>query len=401
MRYASYPDCILFFLTWVTGKEEKNRLVSVGVAVEGKLVDGARGNARDDARVGGAGNVGAEGSGGLLAEEGEEVGAKTGDVGGGHGSARDGVLGSGGADPGRGDGSARGKDVDDGAVVGVVGNGISRGGGADSADGGLGSGRVVGGVGTVVAGGDSEEDTGPDHGGSGAVGGGRVAAAEGHVGDGAVGAVAALRVLGNKVHAGNDTRVAAGAVGVEHLDGVELRLLGHTIRGSSNRTRHVRAVTISVRVNAIAGVVGEPGSAATKVAVGGVDTGVDDVGAGSGAGGAVVDVGGLARGLGGKTGETPRGDGGLGGVGVDGEDGLLLDVLDLVGVRDADWLANTRQRRTEEGLPQGGSGCHRGSCHRCGRRSHGRRACRRGRPCCCRASSRPCRGRRRKRSRGT
>lgn len=250
-RYAMriLPRLRLFLLTWVKGGEErrkKNRLRSGGVAVEGKLVDGTGGNAREDARVGAAGNVGAESSGGLLAEEGEEVGAETGDVGSGHGSARDGVLGAGGADPGRGDGSAGGEDVDNGAVVGVGGNGISRGGGADSADGGLGSGRVVGGVGTVVAGGDSEEDTGLNHGGSGAVGGGRVAAAERHVGNGAVGAVAALRVLGDKVHAGNDTRVAAGPVGVEHLDGVEIRLLGHTIRGSSDSTGHVRAVAISV-----------------------------------------------------------------------------------------------------------------------------------------------------------
>lgn len=320
-------------MIWVKGRR-RNRLRSGGVAVESKLVDGTGGNAGDDARVGGAGNVGAESSGGLLAEEGEEVGTETGDVGGSHGSTGDGVGGGGGADPGGEDGRAGGEDVDEGTVVGVRGNGISRGGGTDSADGGLGSGGVVGGVGTVVAGGDGEEDTGPDQGGGGAVGGSGVAAAEGHVGDGAVGAVAGLGVGGDKVHAGNDTGVGAGAVGVEDLDGVEVGLLGNTIGGATDGTGDVSAVAVAIGVEAITGVVGEPGSTATEVGVGSVNTGVDDVGASTGTSGVVVGVGGLALGLLGDTSDAP-GSGALGDVGVDGEDGLLLNVLDLLCVRDA------------------------------------------------------------------
>jgi hypothetical protein len=118
---------------------------------------------------------------------------------------------SGAANPGAQDAAARGLDIDGRAVVGVAGLGIVPVGGADGADGRLGSGRVVRGVGVVVAGGDSQEDTGIDEGRSRVVDGSRVATAQGHVGDGTVGAVALGRIVDDEVDAGNDT----GAKGVE------------------------------------------------------------------------------------------------------------------------------------------------------------------------------------------
>jgi hypothetical protein len=63
-----------------------------GVAVEGKLVESAAGETGDLALVGQSNDAGTESSGGLLALEGEEVGSKTGNVGGSHRGSRDGVL---------------------------------------------------------------------------------------------------------------------------------------------------------------------------------------------------------------------------------------------------------------------------------------------------------------------
>jgi hypothetical protein len=73
-------------------KISSRRLRGRGVTVEGEVVDGAAGDARKEALVGGAGDVRAERSGGLLAKEGKEISAKTSNVGRGHGSAGDGVL---------------------------------------------------------------------------------------------------------------------------------------------------------------------------------------------------------------------------------------------------------------------------------------------------------------------
>jgi len=67
-------------------------LSSRGVAVKGKEVLGAGVKASELARVGGAGNVGVELGGGLFTEESKEVSTEASNVGGGYGSARDGVL---------------------------------------------------------------------------------------------------------------------------------------------------------------------------------------------------------------------------------------------------------------------------------------------------------------------
>lgn len=155
-------------------------------------------------------------------------------MGSGHGGTRDGVGGRVGADPRGQNVGAGGEDIDEGTEVGVRGKGVSRGGGTDSAGGGLGGGRVAGGVGSVVTGGDGQEDTGADHVGGGSVDGGRLGSTERHVGDDTVGAAAALGVGGDVVHARDDTRVGSGAGGVENLDSVQADLLGDTVGGSSN-----------------------------------------------------------------------------------------------------------------------------------------------------------------------
>lgn len=62
------------------------------VAVEGEQVDGPAGDAGQGAGDGAAGYVRAQLSGGLFAQEGEQVGTQAGDVRGGHRGAGDGVL---------------------------------------------------------------------------------------------------------------------------------------------------------------------------------------------------------------------------------------------------------------------------------------------------------------------
>lgn len=66
--------------------------LSTRVTVECKQVDCVGGDARDDAVVGSGRDVAAKSSSAAGAQEAQEVGAKTGDVGCGHAGAGDGVL---------------------------------------------------------------------------------------------------------------------------------------------------------------------------------------------------------------------------------------------------------------------------------------------------------------------
>ena len=203
-------------------------------------------------------------------------------MGGGHRGAGDGVLeisvlillwffiiysGSGqthgaATDPGAQDVGAGGLDVDDTAIVGVAGLTVAAVGGANGADGSLRGRRVVGRVGVVVAGGDGEKDTGINKGGGGLVNGGRVATTKGHVGNDTLGAAALGGIGGNEVDASDDTGGAAGAVGAENLDGVELGLLSDTIGGGADGAGNVGAVAVTVGVGAVDKVGGEGGTAA-------------------------------------------------------------------------------------------------------------------------------------------
>lgn len=299
-----------------------------GVAVEGELVDGAGGDTAQSPAGGDAGNVAAEGRGRPGAHEGQQVGAEAGDVGGGHGGARDGVGGRGGADPGGEDVGAGGEDVDDAAVVGVAGDGVGRGGGADGADAGLRGGRVVGRVGAVVTGRDGQEDARADEPRRRLVEGARLAAAQRHVGHGAVGAVAALGVAGHEVDARDDARVGAGALGVQHLDGIQLGGLGDAVGRAADGAGDVGAVAVAVRVGPV-GVVLQPGGAAAKLGVRRVDASVNDIRARAGSGAVVVGVAGGVAALVRDTGNAPRRVG-LGHVGIDGDDRVLLNVVHLV-----------------------------------------------------------------------
>lgn len=73
------------------GSHARNSTLSGG-AVVGKVVDGAAGNAAERVPGGEGLDARAERGGGLVALEGQEVGAETGDVRRGHRGAGDGVL---------------------------------------------------------------------------------------------------------------------------------------------------------------------------------------------------------------------------------------------------------------------------------------------------------------------
>lgn len=262
-----------------------------GIAVEGNKVDGTAGDTAE-----GIGGSELRNAGAQLLRAGEalktgQVCGQAGDMGGSHGGTGDGVLeevslmslsfyvkttkknkkkkegerrgwcceaeeGKGvkthsrATNPGRKDISAGGEDVDERAEVGVVRNGIAVLGGTDGADGGLGGGRVVLGIVGVVAGGHGQEDAAGDEVGGGVVDGLRHAAAQGHVGDGAGRAAPRLPVRRHVVDARDHGRVRARPAVVQNLDSVDRRRLGHAVAGRSDRARHVRAVSVAVRVGA-------------------------------------------------------------------------------------------------------------------------------------------------------
>lgn len=316
--------------------------LTAGVAVESKVVDGAGGNTGDLVLEGKALDAGRESSGAAGTLEAQEVGTETSNVGSSHRGTGDGVGAA--ADPGGEDRDTRSENVNDGAVVGERGDAVRAVSGANGEDSGLRSGRRVGSVTAVVTSGNSHEDTSGDSVGGSRVDGSGAAATKRHVGNGTLGAATGLDIVGNKVDTSNHTRVGARAIGTKDLDSVELGLLGDSVGLGANGTSAVGAVTVAVGVAAIASVVGEESGTALELRVGGVDTSVDDVGAGTGTGSAVVGVGGTATALAGNTRETPGGTR-LGDVGlllerglvelsqVGLDDGILLNVVDLYPVR--------------------------------------------------------------------
>lgn len=131
------------------------------------------------------------------------------------------------------------------------------------------------------------------------------------------------------------------AAGVKNLDSVELSLLGHTVGRGTNCSSDVSAVAVAVSVGAVTGVVGKEGSTTAEVRVSREDSSVNDVGAGVGTRGAVVDVGRRALGDVRDTAKTP-GSTSLGGESLLVKrvsdfslpqsglyDGILLNVLNL------------------------------------------------------------------------
>lgn len=99
----------------------------------------------------------------------------------------------------------------------------------------------------------------------GSVDGGVLSASERHVGDGAGGAVASLSVRGYILDAGNNASVGAGTAVVEHLDGIELGLLGYAIGDAADGTGNVSAMAVAISIVAVASEVLEPLSTYLKV----------------------------------------------------------------------------------------------------------------------------------------
>jgi hypothetical protein len=131
--------------------------------------------------------------------------------------------------------------------------------------------------------------------------------------------------------------------GIKDLDSVKLGLLGYTVGLGSNSTGTVGTVTVAISVLAVTRIVGQESSATLKLGVRGVNTSVDDIGAGTGTGGAIIGVGSGTTGYVRDTSEAPSGRrlGNIGllvevrGVGlrelaqVGLDNSILLDVVDL------------------------------------------------------------------------
>lgn len=118
-------------------------------------------------------------------------------------------------------------------------------------------------------------------------------------------------------------------VPLEHLDSDDGRRLGNSVGRAADGASNVGAVADCVRGGPGDGTVAQAG-AATEVGVGRVDAGVDDVGVGSRAGSAVVDVAARAStSLVGDGSQSPRRSTRLGGQGVEAPDLVSLDGSDL------------------------------------------------------------------------
>lgn len=266
---------------------------------------------RGDGLAGGGGGVG----GALLWLQGEEVGEEARDVGGGHGGSGErggGVVGV--ADVGGEDVESRGEDVDTLAPVGEVCAVVAEGGGADGDGLVRCRGRGVTGVLVLVARGDGEVQPRLHGGVDGEVERGGLAAAEGHVGGGALEPLAGLALgvhPGGILDALEDVGHGPGAVGAEDLDGEEVGVLGDTVVGGGDGAGAVSAVAVAVDVLVVQRDGLAPGGAAAELLVVDVDARVDDVGVDAGTGVVVVqvlvevaEVEGLAVG---DTGEAPGG----------------------------------------------------------------------------------------------
>lgn len=205
----------------------------------------------------------------------EEVRRRARDVGRGHGRARDGVSRHVVRVPDGEDVESGRHDVDAGAVIREVRALVRNRRGADG-DGVLRRRRRVGArVLVVVTGlarvskerrakrgthGDGKVETVLDGGVDGLVERGRLASAEGHVGDGAlVARVLALllelhlldRSVGRPGDTRNDVRHRARSASAKHLDGDNVGLLGNAVLGRRDRAGAVRAVAVQVLVRVL------------------------------------------------------------------------------------------------------------------------------------------------------
>jgi hypothetical protein len=151
---------------------------------------------------------------------------------------------------------ARSKSINDFAVVAEVGHLVIRVGSANGESSGLGSGRRVLSILTLVSGSDSEEKAGANSLSGSTVDSSRPGATKRHVGDSTLGAVARAVVVGGEVDTGDYTRVGARTISSKDLDSVQLGLLGYSVGLSAHSTSNVSSVTVAIIVFAIIGVVG-------------------------------------------------------------------------------------------------------------------------------------------------
>lgn len=222
------------------------RCLAGGVTVEGNSVNGTSRDTRKEAAARKRLDTRAKCLGVSGTLKSKEIGTKANNVGSCHGGTRDSVGTSTG--PGGEDILAGSKDIHNRAVVREGGSSISRSRGTNSADSRLGSRRGVASISTIITSSDGQEDAGVDQGGSSSVDGSGKASTKRHVGDGAVGAVSGLRVVGNKVHARNDVGKCTAARVVEDLDAVDRGLLRNAIGAAANGARDVGSVAVTISV---------------------------------------------------------------------------------------------------------------------------------------------------------
>lgn len=140
-----------------TWRQVKFHHLTAGVAVEGKVVLGARSETSDLVLDRKSSKTSTQSSRSDLAFKSKDVGSETSNMRGGHGSTGDGVSTA--VEPGGQDRDTWSVDVDDAAVVGERGNTVRAVGSTNGVDSGFGGGRVVASISRIVTSGNSHENT--------------------------------------------------------------------------------------------------------------------------------------------------------------------------------------------------------------------------------------------------
>lgn len=245
-----------------------------------------------------------------------------------HRGTRDGVASSIATNPSRSDADTGAKDLDTLAERREGSNVVTNVRGTDSQDIGSARRRARAGIDVlIVTGSNNDGDVGLEQAGGGVVQSAGGATTQRHVDHSAL----ALVDRDNPVQGSNNARSRTAAISSQDLDTNQLDLLGNSVGVTTNGTGDVGAVAVLVSVGGALDKVGAHLGTATKVSVSSVDTSVNDVGSDASTGSVRV----LVRGLGvgqstalADTAKTPGGGRGLSGLNRD--DGVLLNVGDLV-----------------------------------------------------------------------
>lgn len=175
----------------------------------------------------------------------------------------------------------------------------------------------------------SKEHASLDYCGSSLVGRLRAGTAQAHVHHGLADGTIASGVIHRPFHTSNDTRVGATSRCIENFRGDDSSFFGKSVSLAGDGASNVGSVTIAICIIVVDGV-GAPNSTSLEFGVLNIDTSIDNVGGDTLSSSRIVDIVTNTRLLGGDASKTPCRSVGLGLKFVGLDDGVRLDVVNLV-----------------------------------------------------------------------